>query len=141
MFRIYLKTGYRNLVKYKSFSLINLVGLSLGLSAIMVLAFMLYQFITVNSQFQNKDRMFYVRTKSEDGGIHKQTPFPLLYEALKTSPEIEAGTHMQSFSWPWLKNGEKEFQQQSWYVDSGFFKVFTFPLAQGNAASALREKY
>jgi putative ABC transport system permease protein len=141
MFKNFFKSGIRNLVKYKSFSLINLVGLSLGLSAIMVLAFMLYQFITVNSQFQNKDRMFYVRTKNEDGSIHKQTPFPLLYEALKTSPEIEAGTHMQSFSWPWLKNGEKEFQQQSWYVDSGFFKVFTFPLAQGNAANALREKY
>jgi putative ABC transport system permease protein len=141
MFKNFFKSGFRNLVKYKSFSLINLTGLSLGLSAIMVLAFMLYQFITVNSQFQNKDRLFYLRTKKEDGNIHKQTPFPLLYEALKTSPEIEAGTHMQSFNWPWLKNGEKEFQQQSWYVDSGFFKVFTFPLSQGNASHALREKY
>ena len=105
MFRIYLKSGYRNLVKYKSFSVINLIGLSLGLSAIMVLAFMLYQFITVNSQFRNKERMFYVRTNTDDGRMYKNTPYPFLDEALKTCPEIEAGTHMQSFNWPWLKNG------------------------------------
>lgn len=141
MFRIYLKTGYRNLLKYKSFSVINLIGLSLGFSAIMVLAFMLYQFITVNSQFRNKDRMFYVRTKTDDGRMYKNTPYPFMDEVLKICPEIEAGTHMQSFNWPWLKNGEKEFQEQTWYVDSGFFKVFTFPLAHGNAAGALRDKY
>src|SRR5687767_8841678 len=126
MLRTFFKSGLRNLVRYKSFSLINLVGLSLGLSAIMVLAFMLYQFLTVNSQFRNKDRMFYVRTQTHDGRVHKQTPYPFLYEALKTCPEIEAGTHMQGFNWPWLKNGDKEFQQQTWYVDTGFFKVFTF---------------
>lgn len=141
MFKTYFKSGFRNLVKYKSFTLINLIGLSLGLSAIMVLAFMLYQFVTVNSQFNNKDRMFYVRTKTADGNIHKQTPFPFLYEALKTCPEIEAGTHMQGFNWPWLKNGDKEFQQTTWHVDSGFFKIFSFPFARGKAASALNDKY
>ena len=141
MFKTFLRSGYRNLLKYKSFSVINLVGLTLGLSAIMVLAFMLYQFITVDGQFRNKDRMFYVRTQAQDGRIYSKTPYPFLYEALKTCPGIEAGTHMQGFNWPWLKNGEKEFQQQTWYVDSGFLKVFTFPLAQGNASTALRDKY
>lgn len=141
MIRTFIKSGFRNLIKYKSFSLINLIGLSLGLSAIMVLAFMLYQFITVNSQFQNKERLFYVRTKTGEGRVFKKTPYPFLYEALKTCPDIEAGTHMQSFSWPWLKHGEKEFQQQTWHVDSGFFKVFTFPLAYGNPNTALNDKY
>lgn len=141
MLRTFFRAGFRNLLKYKSFSLINLIGLSLGFSAIMVLAFMLYQFITVNSQFRNKERLYYVRAKNENGGMHKQTPFPFLYEALKNCPEIETGTHMQSYSWPWLKNGDKEFQQQTWYVDSGFLKVFTFPLAYGNAATALNDKF
>lgn len=141
MFKTYFKSGFRNLVKYKSFSLINLIGLSLGLSAIMVLAFMLYQLLTVNSQFNNKERMYYVRTKSGNGNIYKNTPYPFLAQALKTCPEIEAGTHMQSFNWPWLKTGDKEFQQQTWYVDTGFLQVFTFPLAKGNAATALQDKF
>lgn len=141
MIKTFLKSGIRNLIKYKSFSLINLIGLSLGLSAIMVLAYMLYQFITVNSQFQHKERIFYVRTKEGDGRIFNKTPYPFLYEALKTCPDIEAGTHLQSYSWPWLKYGEKEFQQQTWHVDSGFFKVFTFPLAYGNPHTALNDKY
>jgi putative ABC transport system permease protein len=141
MFINHLKSGYRNLVKYKGFSLINLVGLTLGLSAIMVLAFLLYQFITVNSQFQNKERIYYVRTQSANGGIHKQTPFPFLQEALRTCPQIEAGTHAQTWNNPWLKHGQKEFQQTTWYVEPGFFRVFTFPLAYGNPLTALQQKH
>ncbi len=96
MFKNYFKIAYRNLVQYKSFSVINLIGLSLGLSSIMVLAFMLYQFITVNSQFDNQERMYYIRAKSADGKVFKQTPFPFLDEVLKSCPEVEAATHIQS---------------------------------------------
>jgi len=141
MFTNHLKSGFRNLVKYKGFSLINLVGLTLGLSAIMVLAFLLYQFITVNSHFQNKERIYYVRTQSATGGIHKQTPFPFLQEALRSCPQIETGTHTQTWNNPWLKNGQKEFQQTTWYVEPGFFRVFSFPLAYGNPLTALQQKH
>lgn len=141
MLKNHFKIAFRNLFKYKSFSAINLIGLSLGLSSIMVLAFMLYQFLTVNGQFANKERMYYIRTKSKEGTIFKQTPYPLMAEALKTCPGIEAGTHIQSWEWPWLKNGAKEFQESTWYVDTAFFKVFTYPLEYGNPATALRDKY
>lgn len=140
MFKNYFKVAYRSLVQYKSFSVINLIGLSLGLSSIMVLSFMLYQFITVNSQFENKERMYYIRAKNPEGRIFKQTPFPFLYEVLKVFPDVEAGTHIQSWSWPWLKNGNKEFHESTWYVDTAFFKVFTYPLQYGNAETAFRDK-
>jgi putative ABC transport system permease protein len=61
MFKIYFHTGLRNLLRRKSTTLINLIGLTLGLSAIMVLSVMLYQYLTANGQFNNKNRMYYVR--------------------------------------------------------------------------------
>jgi len=53
MLKIYFRAGLRNLLRYRSFSLINLIGLSLGFSAVMVLATMLYQYLTTNGQFRN----------------------------------------------------------------------------------------
>jgi putative ABC transport system permease protein len=70
-----------------------------------------------------------------------QTPYPFLYEVLKTCPEIEAGTHMQSWRYPWLKVEDREFQDVTRYVDTGFFRVFSFPLEYGDPTTALREKF
>lgn len=140
MFKIYFRTGLRNLIRHKSISLINLIGLTLGLSAIMVLSVMIYQYLTANGQFSNKNRMYYVKTVAADGNGSMQTPFPFLYEFMKISPQVEAGTHLQSWNWPWLKAGNKEFQEKTYYVDPGFFRVFSFPLESGNPATALNDK-
>jgi len=140
MVKIYLRTGIRNLFRHRSFSLINLIGLALGLSAIMVLTVMLYQYLTTNGQFQHKERMYYVKSNA-GGDDYRLTPYPFLYEALKTCPDIEAGTHVQSWNWPWLKVEGKEFQDQTWFVDTGFFRVFSFPLEYGDPSTALRDKY
>jgi putative ABC transport system permease protein len=140
MFEIYFRTGIRNLVRHRSFSLINLIGLTLGLSAIMVLTVMLYQYLTTNGQFQHKERMYYVKSNT-DGNEYSQTPYPFLYEALKTCPDIEAGTHVQGWNWPWLKVGDKEFQDKTSFVDTGFFHVFSLPLEYGDSKTALQDKY
>jgi ABC-type antimicrobial peptide transport system permease subunit len=81
MFRQHIKTAFRNLWKNKVFTAINFVGLILGLSAIMVLSVMVYQFLTFDSIHTNKSRMAYLKTKSKDGHEYAQTTFPLLYEA------------------------------------------------------------
>ncbi len=141
MFKLYFRTGFRNLLRHRSFTVINLIGLALGLSGIMVLTVLLYQYLTANGQFRHKDRMYYVKTRNAEGVESLQTPFPFLYEALKTCPEIEAGTHMQSWRWPWLKVDDREFQDLTRYVDTGFFRVFSFPLEYGDPATALREKF
>jgi putative ABC transport system permease protein len=141
MLKHYLRTGIRHLLRNRSFTLINLIGLTLGLSGIMVLTVMLYQYLTTNGQFRHKERMYYVKSRSAEGIDFRQTPFPLLYEALKACPDIEAGTHVQSWRWPWLKVSDAQFQDQSWYVDTGFFRVFSFPLEYGDPATALLDKH
>src|ERR1700748_1456894 len=117
MLKIYCRNALRSLLRFRSFSLINLIGLTLGFSAIMVLTVMLYQYLTVNGQFKDKDRLFYVKMHVPDGREFTETPYPFLYQVLQTCPDVEAGTHIQGFSWPWLKVGTKEFQDNTWYVD------------------------
>ncbi len=141
MIKLYLRNSFRNLLRFRSFSLINLIGLTLGFSAIMVMVVLLYQYLTANGQFANKQRMYYIKMRSTDGSVYAQTPYPFLYSALAACPDIVAGTHLQTWSAPWLKAGEKEFQDNTWFVDTGFFRVFSFPLETGDAASALRDKF
>ncbi|ANI89880.1 hypothetical protein A9P82_11635 [Arachidicoccus ginsenosidimutans] len=141
MFKLYFKTAWRNLTKYKSFSVINLIGLTFGLASVITLSFLMYQGMTSNGQFKNKDRMAYVRTKISDGSVYRQTTYPFLDAVLKQCPQVEAGTHLQQWYAPWLKVGNKEFQDETYFVDSSFFKVFSFPLKYGKIQSILSNKY
>ncbi len=141
MIKLFFRSGWRSLLRFRQFSLINLIGLTLGFSAVMALAIMLYQFVTTNGQFKNRDRMYYVKlhTTSGDGTA---TPYPFLDAIVQSCPDVEAGTHnMRWWSNPWLKAGHKEFQDETWYVDTGFFRVFSYPLETGEPLTALRGKY
>ncbi|MGI4803476.1 MAG: ABC transporter permease, partial [Janthinobacterium lividum] len=141
MFKNYLKTGYRNLVKNTSFTLINLIGLSLGLASVMVLSLLVYEYLTANSIFKNQERIVYLKTKPKSGNDYNQTPFPLLEEILKNCPDVAAATHTQTWYFPWLKYQNKEFQDNTIFGETGFFKVFSFPFEFGQVKTALNEKY
>ena len=141
MFKSYLKTGYRNLVKNTSFTLINLAGLTLGLASVMVLSLLVYEYLTANSVFKNQDRMVYLKTYDHSAKGYSQTPFPLLEEIVKTCPQVEAATHTQTWYYPWLKYGNKEFQDNTVFGEADFFRVFTFPFELGDAKTALNGKF
>jgi putative ABC transport system permease protein len=142
MFRHHIITAIRNLWKNKTFTAINLTGLILGLSSIMVLSVMVYQFLNFDSVQDDKERMAYLKTRNKDGNEFTQTTYPLLYEALKNCPDIEAGTHLQTWYTPWLKVNEKEVQEnRTYFVDKGFFNVFSFPLKYGNVHNILDDKF
>lgn len=137
----HLKFALRNLIKRKSYTFINIFGLSLGLASVMALGLLVYQYYTIDSIQVNKDRMYYLKTYAPDGSGYNQTSFPLLYEIQRAAPEVEAATHFQSWNWPWLKYGSREAQENTVYVDTGFFKVFSYKLKEGNRETALNQKF
>lgn len=122
MFQQHLKISIRNLWKNKSFSAINIIGLSLGLASVMTLGLLVHQYFTTDDIQVNKDRMYYLKTYGPDGNSYDLTTFPLLYEVQKTAPEAEAVTHLQSWYWPWLKYGEREAQENTAFADTGFYQ-------------------
>jgi len=124
MFRNYFKTALRNLWRNKTFSLINLTGLSLGLASVMTLVLLVKQFVTTDGFHINKSNIYYLKTSSPGGQIYIQTTFPLLYEIQKSCPEVLAATHWQGWDQPWLKWRTKEAQGDTKYVDTGFFNIF-----------------
>jgi putative ABC transport system permease protein len=138
---MYFKLALRNLIKNKLFTTVNIIGLSVGIASVMALSFSVYQYITTDRMFKGKENMYFLKTITPSGESYMQTTYPLLEEVVKTCPEIEAGTHTQSWNNPWLKYGDKEAQEGTMYVEKDFFKVFTFPLTAGNASTALEDKF
>lgn len=141
MFKNYFKIAVRQLVKNKLFSIVNITGLSIGLASIMVLAIMVFQYATTDSYQKGIAQMYYLKTGSPDGNSYTNTPYPLLGEIAKQCPEVEAATHIQQWYFPWLKYGDKEFQDNTAFVDTGYFNVFQYAFKYGNAAGALRDKF
>ena len=106
----------------------NIVGLSTGLACIMVLAVVSYQFLGADANMREIDQMYYLKTKAPDGSEFSMTTYPLLGEIVKKCPEVEAASHIQQWYYPWLKYGNKEFQETTTFVDTGYFDVFVSPL-------------
>jgi putative ABC transport system permease protein len=141
MFKTYIKTAFRQLWKNRLFSVVNTVGLSVGLASVMALLIGVYMYMTTDAMHKDKNRMYYLKTVVPEGESYMQTTYPLLGEIVKNCPEVEAATHIQGWYSPWLKNGDKEVQENTEFVDTGFFGVYSFPLKYGTAANALKEKF
>ena len=141
MFKNHLKAAFRHLWKNRMFSILNLVGLTLGLASIMTLMFGVYAYSTADKDLKNQDQLFYLKTIDKNGEGDMSTTYPFLNEVVRTSPEIIAATHIQGWNRPWLEYNGKEVQENTKYVDTSFFEVFTLPLKYGRPENALRDKY
>ena len=127
--------------KNKLLSTLNLLGLSIGIGSVLTLIFSVYAYYNADSNVKDQDDIYYLKTITSTGDEYSQTPYPLLQEIIKSSPEIIAATHMQGWTQPWLQYGDLDFQESTNYVEPEFFKVFSLPLKYGDPGTALNEKY
>jgi putative ABC transport system permease protein len=141
MFKSYFKSAYRQLLNNRLFTTVNIAGLSIGFACIMSLSLLVYQYLTTDSNQKDIGQMYYLKTSTPGGNQYTSTTYPLLGEIVKQCPEVEAATHNQRWYYPWLKYANKEFQETTTFVDTGYFKVFQFPFKYGNAATALNDKF
>ncbi len=136
----YLKIALRQLWRNRLFTTINGLGLAVGLACVVVLVLFAQKCLTWDTAHKNIDRIYYVQTKDADGEAYNQTVYPLLNQMLRDYPEIETGTHQQTWNNPWIEYGDKSVQEATDYVDSTFFAVFTFPFKYGDPETALQNK-
>ena len=141
MIRNHFKISIRNLWKNKTLSLLNLIGLSIGVSSVLTLLFSVYAYYTADEYIPEKDSIVYLKTFLKDGNDYTEVPYPLLGKLVNSSTEVIAGTHMHGWGNIWLESEKKDFQNRTDYVDPEFFDVFDIPLKYGDSKTALKEKY
>jgi putative ABC transport system permease protein len=142
MIKNYLRIAFRNLWRHKGFSLLNILGLTIGMSACF-LVFLYVKFELSYDNFHSKgDRIYRIVTDivNPSETLHFNVAAPAMPVAAKRDfPEIERQVRFDPGS-ILVRRGDIKIQETSMAsVDSTFFGVFDFPLLKGNPVTALRE--
>lgn len=142
MFRNYLKTAFRNLWKHKAFSFINIMGLTVGMTA----CFLIFLYVKFELSYENfntkADRIYRIVTdiKTPSETLKAGGPAWAVAPNLKSEfPEIEAFVRISRDNML-IRQGEVKIQETSIrYADSALFQIFDYKLLSGNPATALKE--
>ncbi len=142
MIQNYLKLAWRNLIKNKGFSALNVIGLSIGL-AVVTLIFVWINFELSYNQFHiNKDRIYEVNNQYNINGeisTWNSTPKIMGPTIKKDYPEVEAVSRY-SYEEDFLFSVDgKNLKATGNIVDQDFLKMFSFPLLEGKKTSVLND--
>lgn len=142
MLQNYLKIAFRNILRNKLYSFINIIGLAVGMAACTLILLWVTNEISYNRFNKNLDRIFLVAQTQHYQTIGDYTvePTPLpLEQALKNNyPEVEyAARYEHYFGKQALGRDNRFFDERINFADSTFFKIFTFKFIAGDPATAL----
>lgn len=140
MLKNYFKLAYRNLLRNKTASVINLTGLSIAVACSIVVFLFLQNYWTLDNFHENGDRIYIVEHVIEDNGVEQTwglAPAPLGPAMKAAFPQVERAVRMD-LQGAFVQKGEAVFEELVYFVEDDFFEMFTFPLAQG-VASVLQD--
>lgn len=145
MFLNYLKITIRTLIKYKGYATINLLGLSLGLTAgVLILVYVLDE-LSYDRFHAKGDRiyrvgtdMYDIKTGALNGGIEGNGwAVGKLLE--RDFPEVEKVVYISNASGLQINHNGKHLDQRIFFAGQEFFDIFSFPLIKGNSQTALAQ--
>jgi len=145
MIRNLLLVALRNFRKDKWYSLLNILGLTIGITFSLFLIFYVKDELSYDKHHKNSDRIFrivsYIQEKDKNTDW-TLTQLPLGPTLQKDYPEVEQQVRFMGRERTLFRNGTKEFYEtKAYYVDSTIFKVFTHKFVEGNAATALNAPF
>jgi len=144
MLKNYLKIAWRNLVRNKTFSLINISGLALGITCSLLIILWVQNERSVDGFHANGKQLFQVYERNYyDGKVDAgYTTQGLLADELKrVIPEVQYTSGLEYVAPPGTSStfeaGNKINKMAGFYAGDDFFNMFSYPLIQGSQASAL----
>jgi len=143
MFRNYVKVAFRNLVKYRIHSIINILGLSIGIAISILILILVQDELSYDKYNEDWKRIYRINRLAEIDGTHfngAMTPLALKEELVREVPLVEAATRL-------IKGSHKRVSYENihlsaenfYYADESFFKIFTIPLLQGDPFTVLSD--
>jgi putative ABC transport system permease protein len=141
MIRNFIKTAFRNLEKNKGFTAINILGLALGLATCLLIVFYVTDELSYDRFNENFRRIFRVDEDVKyNGDLYQDAvcPAPLAATLATQFPQIACTVRFRQVGTFQVRKGAQNIHEDYvTYCDNSVFKVFTLPLTDGNAGSAL----
>ena len=146
MFKNYLTTAFRTLLRNKTFSLINIFGLAFGMALSILIFMYVYNELTYDDFHKNGDNIYRVALKEEskdgESGISAITNAAVGPSMVKEFAEVKNTVRFSSPVGGFFNKGEKSYKVDNiCYTDSCVFTVFSFRLISGNPKTALKEPF
>jgi len=145
MLRHFFITGLRNFWRNKSSTILNILGLAIGMATTLLILEYVFNELSYDRFHENKDEIYRIIVREEKDGIISPTSFLTAAIAPSMAEEFPEIEHFVRFSNPaggYLSFGDHDYQLGNiTYADSALFRVFSFPLLQGNPETALSEPY
>ncbi|MFN8306818.1 MAG: ABC transporter permease [Ferruginibacter sp.] len=140
----FFKVAWRNLLRNKGFSFINIAGLAIGMAAAILITLWIQHEMSYDQFHAKKDRIYEAWNKAHFSGklqCWNTTPKILARTLEKDVPEVERAVRVY-----WPRNilfslGEKRLTAAGNQVDTGFLQMFSFPMLKGNPQTALNDGY
>ena len=140
MIRNYFKIAWRNLLHNKTFSLINILGLALGMTCSLLIMLWVKNELHMDKFHQNGKRIYRVmenQSYSGDISTFEATPGILAENIVKDIPDIQMASQFLWEEEPLFTVGNTFDKEKGRYAQKDFLRMFSFKLAKGDPATAL----
>ncbi|MEJ8756849.1 FtsX-like permease family protein [Pontibacter sp. H259] len=146
MFRNYFITAYRNLFRHKGFTVINIAGLALGLTACLLIGLFVYDELQYDKFLPEGEKVYRIyndMSAEEGGGIIASVPPTYATELEQNFPEVDKVVRilmLQMDANNLVEAGEKRiYEKGRVFSDPTFFEVFQLPFKYGSPDKALAD--
>jgi putative ABC transport system permease protein len=146
MLKNYFKIAFRALLKHKAYTGINLIGLSLGLCAGMFILLYSLDELSFDQFHQHKNRIYrvntdFVDTKTGSSSVNNANGWPVAKIMEEQFPETESVLYIRTAGFLSINQQQKKLKENMHFASPSFFSMFSFPLLEGDAKTALDDPY
>ena len=145
MFENYFRIAFRNLVRHKGYTFINIAGLAIGLTCCILIVTYIINELQFEKCHQRSDHVYRISSEMNFAGqtsYTAATTVPLGPAVMEEFPEVEYATRISPTDNVLISYEDIRFREDSFFfVDSTIFNIFTFPLLRGNPETALRDPF
>ncbi len=147
MLKSYLRSSLRNLWRHKGHSLINIIGLAIGMACVILILLYVKSELSYDQFHEKKDQIYLLKiqtTNPQSGAENKRAigPYRLADELRVDFPDFESVIRFAPQSREAIEVGaETYYEENLTFVDPEIFSAFTFPLIKGNPNIALSDPH
>jgi putative ABC transport system permease protein len=143
MFQNYFKVAFRNILKHKFYSALNIAGLALGLTSCFIIGLYIVDELSFDQFHKDHENIYAVALHGRIGGQEiytSTTSAPIAQAMVSGIPGVEQAARVNQWNNVVMKFDDKAFTEtKALLVDSNFFQFFSFNLLEGETDKALKE--
>jgi putative ABC transport system permease protein len=142
MFKNYFKTAFRNLLRSKGFSLVNIASLAIGITGCLVIALFVLDELQFDRSIAGGENVYRIYTERMDNNTVTKAAVvaPAIASYLDQHyPEVDTTTRilMSADKFLFEVNQKTDYEEKGWFTEASFFKIFPLAFEKGDPATAL----